>query len=334
MRPRGRRAKRKKAAGTAGVTPSPDKKQASSKTEVKPPEPTLGAEAEAFLAYMRDERNCSEHTLTGYRQALSQFRAFTRNLAWHKVEVRHFQDYLYDGMTRNRARGYIRQQFAAFRGFYRFLMERRGYERNLVKDVQLPKLQKKLPVVLNESQITELLELPFKIDQPKQAPGWAPQRDAAIMELFYSSGLRISELAALDVADLDLFSYSLKVRGGKGGKDRLCPVGEPAADALNSYMMQADVRSGPLFLSKLRKRMTVRAISGMLEKYITRSSLPRGTSAHKLRHSFATHLLDHGADLRSVQELLGHANLSTTQIYTHVSAARLKKIYDISHPRA
>ncbi len=299
-----------------------------------PPPVSLGKEAEEFLTYLQDERQVSAHTLTGYTQALRQFRAFTREKAWPDVKAADFRDYLYECMTRDRARSYIRQQFSAFRSLYRFLMERRGFPKNIVKEVQLPKADKKLPVVLNEKQIDELLGLPFKIEHPKQAPDWLPARDAAIMELFYSSGLRISELAALDVADLDFTTLTLRVRAGKGAKDRMCPIGEPALEAINSYMLQADVRSGPLFLSKLRKRITVRAISGMLDKYLKHSSLPKGISAHKLRHSFATHLLDHGADLRSVQELLGHANLSTTQIYTHVSATRLKKAHDQAHPRA
>ena len=166
-----------------------------------------------------------------------------------------------------------------------------------------------------------------------RAPKWLPSRDAAIMELFYSAGLRIQELASLNVADVDPYSETVRVLG-KGRKERVCPVGAPALTAIQHYRHQAKVNSGPLFISKLRKRLSTRNIAAMLEKYVLASGLPRGITPHKLRHSFATHLLDAGADLRGVQELLGHASLSTTQIYTHVSIERMKTAYDKAHPRA
>jgi len=153
------------------------------------------------------------------------------------------------------------------------------------------------------------------------------------MELFYSSGLRLSELAALNVADVDLYTESVRVFG-KGRKERICPIGAPALEAISRYRAAASVHSGPLFINKARQQISPRSIWLILKRYLRQTSIPISISPHKLRHSFATHLLDRGADLRSVQALLGHASLSTTQIYTHVTVERLKKAYANAHPRA
>ena len=177
------------------------------------------------------------------------------------------------------------------------------------------------------------MEAPFKIEHPKQAPHWLPFRDAAILELFYSTGLRLAELASLKVEDIDWISETLRVIG-KGNKERLLPIGGPAIVALQNYRHKAEVHQGALFLSKLKKQVSTRAINDLLKKYISAAEIPFEITPHKLRHSFATHLLDNGADLRSVQSLLGHASLSTTQIYTHVTKERLKVEYDKAHPRA
>ena len=158
-----------------------------------------------------------------------------------------------------------------------------------------------------------------------------PQRDAAILEVFYSSGLRLAELASLNVTDLDIYTESVRVLG-KGRKERVCPVGAPALEAVSRYRAAANVHSGPLFLNKARRRISSRSIWLILKRYLRHTSIPIALSPHKLRHSFATHLLDNGADLRSVQALLGHASLSTTQIYTHVTTERLKKAYADAHP--
>jgi len=169
------------------------------------------------------------------------------------------------------------------------------------------------------------------VAQSKQAPAWLPARDAAILELFYGSGIRVSELAQLNVIDCDVVAETVRVRG-KGGEDRICPVGPPAIRAVERYRFEAGVRDGALFISKLRKRLSVRSIELLLEKSLAQSSIAIHVSPHKLRHSFATHLLENGADLRCVQELLGHASLSTTQLYTHVTVERIKKVYDEAHP--
>src|SRR6266850_5263832 len=287
---------------------------------------------EEFLRYLANERNASPRTLKAYRQALTSFRAENKT-SWKKCRSDDFRDYLFALMKREQARSYVRLQFSALRTFYQFLAARKNLARNPVREVQLPKLEKKLPLVLTRSQIEELIAAPLKINKNRAAPRWMPLRDVAIMELFYSSGLRLSELAALDVADLDPYTESVRVFG-KGRKERVCPVGLPALEAIQRYRVAANVHAGPLFINKARKRMSVRSIWLVLKRYVRHTSIPISVSPHKLRHSFATHMLDRGADLRSVQALLGHASLSTTQIYTHVTVERLKKAYADAHPRA
>jgi site-specific recombinase XerD len=227
----------------------------------------------------------------------------------------------------------VRLHFAALRSFYRFLGERKGMRQNPLKEVQLPKIQRKLPIVLTAKQIEELLTAPLRIEREPQAPAWLASRDVAIIELFYSSGLRLAELISLDVSDVDTITETVRVLG-KGRKERVVPVGIPALEAIQKYRQAARIERGPLFVSKLRRRMSARAIWGLLRKYLRHTSIPLKISPHKLRHTFATHMLDAGADLRSVQSLLGHASLSTTQIYTHVTVERLKRAYEQAHPRA
>ncbi|MEY3481486.1 MAG: hypothetical protein RIQ71_2261, partial [Verrucomicrobiota bacterium] len=204
---------------------------------------------------------------------------------------------------------------------------------NPLHTVSLPKAEKRLPVFLTASQIDALLRAPREAKPEKQAPPWLPFRDAAILEIFYSSGLRLAELAALKVRDIDPYNETVRVLG-KGAKERIVPIGEPALRAVQEYRHRAKVQSGPLFISKLRKRLGTTSIWSLVKKYLRLADIPVPASPHKLRHSFATHMLDAGADLRSVQSLLGHASLSTTQIYTHVTTERLKRVYDKAHPRA
>jgi site-specific recombinase XerD len=287
---------------------------------------------EEFLRYLANERNASPRTLKAYRQALTAFRAENQT-PWKKCEADDFRDYLFAISKRGQARSYVRLQFSALRTFYQFLAARKGLRGNPVREVQLPKIEKKLPLVLTRQQVEELLAAPTRESKSKSAPTWMPLRDIAIMELFYSSGLRLSELAALNVADVDLYTESVRVFG-KGRKERVCPVGLPALEAISRYRAAANVHSGALFISKARKRISARSIWLVLKRYVRHTSIPISISPHKLRHSFATHMLDRGADLRSVQALLGHASLSTTQIYTHVTVERLKKAYADAHPRA
>ena len=286
-----------------------------------------------FLGFLADERNASAHTLRAYQSALEKVRQHVGAKSWGSCEAEDFRGYLYRLSKEGAARSYIRLQFSALRAFYKFLQVRKRIRHNPAAEVRLPKLEKKLPIVLTKGQVEELLAAPLLAKKKRGAVEWMPLRDAAVLELFYSSGLRLSELASLDVTDVDLFTESVRVFG-KGRKERVCPVGLPALDSIQRYRSRAGVHSGPLFINKQRRRISARSIWLIVRRYLRYTSIPITISPHKLRHSFATHLLDRGADLRSVQALLGHASLSTTQIYTHVTIERLKKAYAEAHPRA
>ena len=289
----------------------------------------------AFFDFEATEKSASPRTLVNYRDALAAYQKWRgeRFADWRGEAADDFRDYLFALMKQGFKRATIRLRFAALRSFYKFLVLRRGLARSPVAEVQLPKPERGLPVVLSISQIEELLGMPLCGESDKKSPPWLPLRDAAILELFYSCGLRISELLALDVKHLDFIGETVRVVG-KGSKERIVPIGGPAISAIQRYRQESAVTSGPLFLSTRKRRITQQAVDQLLKKYLKRSSIPFAISPHKLRHSFATHLLDAGADLRSVQALLGHASLSTTQIYTHVTKERLKQAYDTAHPRA
>lgn len=289
--------------------------------------------AEEFLRYLEVERNASPRTQRIYADALRDFRAHTGANDWRECTPQNFRDYLFQLMKQKQARSSIRLQFSALRSFYSYLLARNHLAKDPISEVQLPKTEKMLPLVLTQTQVSELLTAPLRIRKARSAPAWMPERDVAIMEVFYSSGLRLAELASLNVNDLDLYTESVRVLG-KGRKERVCPVGAPALQAVSRYRAAANVHHGPLFLNKARRRISSRSIWLVLKRYLRHTSIPIAVSPHKLRHSFATHLLDNGADLRSVQALLGHASLSTTQIYTHVTTERLKKAYSEAHPRA
>ena len=287
----------------------------------------------AYLDHLRNERNASPRTVDNYDRALRAAAEFIATKSWREASADDFRAYLFALMKRERSRATIRLDFAALRSFYKFLCQRKGLATNPLMAVSLPKADKRLPVFLTTTQIEALLRAPHEAKPEKQAPAWMPWRDAAILELFYSSGLRLAELTALEVRDIDPYNETVRVLG-KGSKERIVPVGEPALEAIQQYRARANVSSGPLFISKLRRRLGPASIWTLVKKYLRLAQIPVPASPHKLRHSFATHLLDAGADLRSVQSLLGHASLSTTQIYTHVTTERLKKAYDQAHPRA
>lgn len=290
--------------------------------------------AAEFLEFMEVERRSSDRTLANYELALRQFREWrTPFKGWSELTADDFRAFLFDLMKRERGRATIRLQFAALRSFFKWLTRRRGWQANPLLEVQLPKREKKLPVVLTVTQVEAMLALPLSLEKSKRDAVWAPERDTAILELFYSTGMRLSELVGLNVADIDTYTETVRVFG-KGKKERLCPVGSKALEAVQRYRAKAGVHDGALFLSKLRTRITAQSVDDVIMKYWRASGLPVHLTPHKLRHSFATHLLNNGADLRSVQELLGHASLSTTQIYTHVSTQRMKEVYEAAHPRA
>lgn len=290
---------------------------------------------DSFIQFHEVEKNSSPKTLRNYSQALAAFQNFIgdRFPGWKNCAPDDFRAYLFQCMKDEVARATIRLRFSALRSFYKYLVHRHALSKSPLNDIQLPKAERKLPVILNQKQIIELLEIPLKVELDKQAPGWMPLRDTAILELFYSTGMRLSELASLNIQDIDTPNDCVKVLG-KGGKERVIPIGSYAMNAVQKYRLKATHNQGALFISKLRKRLSTRSIGNLLQKYLVLSSIPFNVTPHKLRHSFATHLLDNGADLRSVQALLGHASLSTTQIYTHVTKERLKDAYDKSHPRA
>ncbi|MDZ4402289.1 site-specific tyrosine recombinase/integron integrase [Prosthecobacter sp.] len=290
--------------------------------------------ADEFLEFMEVERRSSERTLTNYKLALRQFREWREPFkGWSELTADDFRAYLFELMKKERGRATIRLQFAAMRSFFKWLTRRRGWKTNPLLEVQLPKREKNLPVVLTVAQIEQMLTLPLTQEKSKRDAVWAPERDAAILEMFYSTGMRLSELTALNVEDIDTYTETVRVFG-KGKKERLCPVGSKALEAVQRYRAKAGVHDGALFRSKLGTRITTQAVDDVVSKYWRASGLPVHLTPHKFRHSFATHLLNNGADLRSVQELLGHASLSTTQIYTHVSTQRMKEVYEASHPRA
>ena len=299
----------------------------------------MGDDVEAFLEFMRVERNASVRTLRNYSHALNAYLDWRGDTfaSWRDCTADDFRGYLFELMKQEMARSTIRLRFAALRSFYKFLVHRRGMGLSPLNDVQLPKSEKKLPIVLSLSQMEQLLEMPQKIEPDARALPWQALRDTAIMELFYSSGLRVSELVALDVRDVDFLSETLRVMG-KGNKERMVPIGAQAMQAIQKYRSEAQVHDGPLFINKnkapQKRRLSARSVQMLLKKYLAASDIAFEVTPHKLRHTFATHMLDHGADLRSVQTLLGHASLSTTQIYTHVTKERMREAYDAAHPRA
>jgi len=295
----------------------------------------MSDDMEDFLEFLRVERNASDRTLRNYSHALVAYLDWRGGefSSWRDCTADDFRLYLFELMKRELARSTIRLRFAALRSFYKYLMHRRGLGVSPLADVQLPKSERKLPIILNLSQMEQLLEIPLKVEPGPRAKPWQAVRDVAIMELFYSSGLRVSELVALDVKDVDFSSETVRVLG-KGRKERMVPIGSIAMTAIQTYRQQAQVHLGPLFINKSLKRLSARSVQLLLKKYLQASDIGFEVTPHKFRHTFATHMLDHGADLRSVQTLLGHASLSTTQIYTHVTKERMKEAYDAAHPRA
>ena len=283
-----------------------------------------------FLNYLKVEKNMSMHTVLNYSIDLRDISKFLGDSAEiEKIDYLALRKFLADLKLRNYSHRTIARKFACLRSFFKFLY-REGYiKSNPISGLSTPKLERKLPVFLDESEVAKLLEAP-----PTDA--LAGLRDRAMLETLYSSGLRISELVGLNIDNIDFIGGVLKVLG-KGRKERLVPIGDRALKCIRAYLEKRGVESldkKAVFLNKSNSRLTDRSVRRTLEKYIHITSLREDISPHTLRHSFATHLLNRGADLRSVQELLGHMNLSTTQIYTHVTAERMKAVYNKAHPRA
>src|SRR5947207_8268484 len=247
--------------------------------------------AEEFLRFLAIERNASPRTLKAYASALSKIRDQLQLKPWLKCRADDFRDYLFHLSKEKAARSYIRVQFSALRTFYKFLRARKKLRSDPSAEVQLPRLQKQLPIVLTRQQIEELLSAPLRVKKQSAAPAWMPLRDAAVLELFYSNGLRLSESAAFDVRDVELYTESVRVFG-KGRKERVCPVGLPALEAIQRYRAAANVHAGALFINKARKRMSARSVWLVLKRYVRLTSSPISMSPHKVRHSFATPMLD------------------------------------------
>jgi site-specific recombinase XerD len=316
---------------------------------------------EAFVAHLRDERGLSVNTVAAYRRDMTQFLQFAGRGGVTdpaQVEPLLLRRFLALQRTRGLAAASIARKAAALRSGFRFLARRGLVDDNPAAELGVPRGSRRLPVVLKPRQVDRLLAGPDPVDP-------VGLRDRAILELLYATGIRVGELCGLHLGDVDLAADTVLVLG-KGAKERVVPFGEPARAALLDYLANgraamaptrdhraasapprdrppSSTRSGTigipadqdaLFFNRRRKPMTQRDVRGMLERYRVAAGAPAGTSPHTLRHSYATHLLEGGADLRAVQELLGHVALTTTQTYTHVSNERLRRVYEQAHPRA
>lgn len=289
-------------------------------------------QVEAFLNFLATEKGASVHTTKNYGVDLREFTKFLAEKDLRELTYLDIRSFLAFLKAREYSKSSISRKLACLRSFFKYLVRENILSQNPAAGIATPKKEKRLPSFMNPDEITKLLEAPAK-------NRWEEKRDKAIMEMLYSSGLRVSELAGLNHDDLDFFGGLVRVRG-KGKKERIVPVGQAALNSLRGYLDMkapkeaANALKKPLFISRIASRLTDRSVRRMILKYAKRTGMGKEVSPHMFRHSFATHMLDRGADLRSVQELLGHANLSTTQIYTHVTTQRLKDAYTAAHPRA
>ena len=298
-----------------------------------------------FLVHLDKQRNVSPHTIKAYSRDCAEFVAFLDEYyggqawTWQGVDRLAMRGFLGRLAKRGLSKRSVARALAGVRGFYRYLATNEAVDANPARAVGTPKAERHLPGYLDRAQIDAL----FRMVETRASSGrFVDVRNAAILELFYSTGMRLSELQGLNRQDIDPVSQQVKVRG-KGRKERILPMGDHATLALRSYERKRDELAASLggkidrlavFLSRNGKRASVRAIQKIVAGFLDQIAEDAGLSTHSLRHSFATHFLDAGADLRAVQELLGHASVSTTQIYTHTSVERLKEVYRKAHPRA
>ncbi|MDR1433274.1 MAG: tyrosine-type recombinase/integrase [Puniceicoccales bacterium] len=288
-----------------------------------------------YCEYIRSERRFSPATVATYKNAINVFVAWKFGsgcVDFFEVSHRDLQDFIIEEQ-RNRRRTTVHNHVSALRSLFEFLFENGKIATNPTVDLLTPKLEKTLPKIFTLSQIKELLAAPMRALGNKKISAEIALRDAMILELFYGAGLRIGELRNIEIADIDFTNRILKVLG-KRSKERICPFSMAASDAIRQYLSIRENQSAPKLLARGEQPLTAREIQYRLKFYLRCSGLPADLSPHKMRHSYATHLLNAGADLRLLQELLGHANLSTTQIYTHVDSARMKSIHSSCHPRA
>jgi site-specific recombinase XerD len=303
-----------------------------------------------FFQHLATDRGASIYTQRSYRQGLLEFHSWIWKErhsapAWDKLQRDDFRSYLRSLGRQNVGRAAIQLRFSSLRTFYKFLIRQGRLTVSPIKNLSLPQVGRRLPKFLTAKQVEDLLGAPLKLLPPMSAENQKHakavilrRRDVAILEVIYSCGLRINELCGLQAQDIDWHERLVRVRG-KGKKERMIPIGEPALEAIKNYWHRlAQMPSGqsPAFLASSRRSRPVSArdLQVRLKKYLAVAGLDPRLTPHKLRHSYATHLLDAGADLRSVQELLGHAQLASTQVYTHLTTERLKRAYEQAHPRA
>jgi len=289
----------------------------------------MGGSVPAFLEYLAVERGASPHTLRGYATDLAELRRFlagrgVSDLAG--VDTRAVRAYLAWLHERRLSKATIARKLASARSCLRFLARRGMIDVNPARQVRSPRLGRRLPSFLPKDEATELLD-----QKPEESE--AGRRDHALLELLYATGLRVAECCGLDPNDLDRSQGTVRVLG-KGGKERVVPVGETALDAVDAYMKMRGDGTGPLFRNARGGRLTTRSVHRVVKERARQAGISQRVTPHTLRHTFATHMLGEGADLRLIQELLGHSRLSTTQRYTHVSPEHLMKVYDKAHPRA
>ena len=320
-------------------------KPAESAAESEMPAAPLPNEVSDFLTHLEKERDVSPHTVKAYTRDLTELTTYlaehygTEAWSWQGVDRLAMRGFLARLARRGLSKRSMTRTLSAVRSFYRYMHRNEIVDANPARAVGAPRLERYLPGYLDRAQI----DLLFQMAEVRAWEGkFIDVRNLAILELFYSTGMRLSELQGLSRTDLDLVSQQVKVRG-KGRKERIIPVGDAATRAIRNYEAKRDelIRNvGPradrmaVFLTKSGRRIGVRAIQKAVTAFLHDVDEEAGLTVHSLRHTFATHLLDAGADLRAVQELLGHASISTTQIYTHTSVERLKKVYQKSHPRA
>jgi integrase/recombinase XerC len=282
---------------------------------------------EDFIQFLTVEKRASEHTLSNYRRDLQQLAQALPVATWQAVEPLQIRQYIAQRHRQGISARSLQRCLASIRSFYRFLIEQGELDSNPAKNITAPKQSRHLPETLNIDQVAAMME--------NTPDSMLEIRDIAMFELFYSSGLRLSELAALNIDDIDMSQRQLCVRRGKGGKARLLPVGRKAIQALERWLAKRFVTTEPaVFISRSGRRLSQRSIQLRLDRWCRKIGIDLHVHPHMLRHSFASHLLESSHDIRAVQELLGHKNISTTQIYTHLDFQHLSKIYDQTHPRA
>ena len=288
-----------------------------------------------YVRYLEAERHASPYTVRNYTHDLRHFLEFlnAQKVATLEEVDRHLlRRYIASLQEKGFEKASVARKMSALRSFYRYLMQENIISANPLLTVSSPKLEKRLPAFLSNDEVTRLLEAPDSATPQGQ-------RDRAMLELFYASGLRVSEMARLDLSNIDLEAREIRV-WGKGSKERMVLMGQPAAFALGLYIREGrrqllgKSRSEALFINRYGKRLSERSLQKIISRYAVKAGLDKRVFPHMLRHSFATHLLDGGADLRVVQELLGHANLTSTQIYTHLTQTQARKVYLAAHPRA